>query len=266
VGDHFSVRGPAVVPRSPQGQPVVVQAGSSEPGRQLGSRAADAIFTTQTTLAGAQEFYADMKRRAVAFGRRPEQFFIMPGFFPVVGSTEAEAHARKDELLAVYSFDREVDSLAAKLGLDRSDLDLDKPIPYERVAKADNAFNGSHGMLEGTIRLAKERNYTVRDLLLDNGGFHRQIVGAPEQIADHMQEWFEGRAADGFNLNFGVFPTDLSLFVDYVVPELRRRGIFRSEYTGATLRDHLGLPRPRSRYATAAATARDVRIPEQAYR
>jgi FMN-dependent oxidoreductase (nitrilotriacetate monooxygenase family) len=255
VGEHFSVRGPAVVPRSPQGRPVIFQAGSSEPGRQLGSRAADAIFTHQASLAGAQEFYADMKRRATAFGRDPERLLIMPGFFPIVGSTEAEARTRKEELLAVYSFDREVDSLAAKLGLRRGDLELDERIPYELVAEANNDFNGSHGMLEGTIRLATEHDYTVRELLLDNGGFHRQIVGAPEQIADHIQTWFEGGAADGFNLNFGVFPTDLRLFVDHVIPELRRRGIFRREYSGATLRDHLGLTRPPSRYATTATTA-----------
>lgn len=247
VGDHFSIRGPSLLPRSPQGRPVIVQAGSSEPGRRLGARVADAIFTTQTTQAGAQGFYQDMKSRALAFGRDPDHLLILPGFFPVVGSTEAEAKARKAQLNELIDFTREVPRLAATLGLEPSDLALDEEIPYDRVATSEG-FAGSRGMLQATADLALSERLTVRQLILHSAGFHRQVVGAPEQIADHIEEWFRTRAADGFNLNFDAFPTSLEIFVDHVVPELRRRGIYRHEYTGSTLRDHLGLNRPANQY------------------
>ncbi|WP_072803582.1 LLM class flavin-dependent oxidoreductase [Rhodococcoides yunnanense] len=248
VGEFFSVRGPAVSPRSPQGRPLIVQAGSSEPGRAFGARAADAIFTTQTTLHGAQEFYRDIKSRASAHGRDPEQLFVLPGFFPVVGSTEAEATARKARLNELFDFDREIPRLAATLGLDPAELKLDREIPYEKVSSTEN-FAGSHGMLAATADLAFSERFTVRQLIQHSAGFHRQVVGTPEQVADHMEEWFLTRGADGFNLNFDVFPASLEIFVDHVVPELRRRGLFRSEYSGTTLREHFGIPVPPSRYA-----------------
>ncbi|MBM2614226.1 LLM class flavin-dependent oxidoreductase [Actinoplanes sp. LDG1-06] len=254
-GHHFSVRGPGLVPRSPQGRPVLVQAGSSEAGKALGARVGDLIFTAQTTHAAAQEFYADMRARAAAFGRDPDHLVILPGLYPIVGSTEAEARRRKDELDALFSFDRELPRLADQLGVQPEDLRLDHELPYDKLAKVTD-IRGSRGFFEATVKLSRERRYTVRELLLSNGGAHRQIVGAPEQIADSIEHWFRTRAADGFNLNFDVFPTGLELFTDHVVPELRRRGLFRHEYTGTTLRDHLGLPRPRSRFESPAEVAR----------
>ncbi|SNQ49832.1 Nitrilotriacetate monooxygenase component A [Frankia canadensis] len=242
-GEHFAVRGPLNVPRSPQGRPVLVQAGSSEVGKRFAARVAEVVFTAQTTHGAAQAFYADMKNRARAFGRDPGHLVVLPGLFPVVGSTEAEAWARKDALDELFPFDLELPRLAAQLGLDPADLPLDRELPYDLLGDAGQ-FTGSRGFLEATVNLARERGYTVRELLLSNGGGHRQVVGSPEQVVDSIEHWFHSRAADGFNLNFDVFPSGLETFVEHVIPELRRRGLFRSAYTGRTLRDHLGLPRP----------------------
>jgi FMN-dependent oxidoreductase (nitrilotriacetate monooxygenase family) len=253
-GPYFSVRGPLNVPRAPQGRPVLVQAGSSGVGKQLAARIADVVFTAQTTYEAGLAFYVEMKGRARRFGREPEHLVILPGLFPIVGGTEAEAQARKDELDGLFPFDRELPRLAAQLGLDPSDLRLDAELPYGLLGDV-NQFTGSRGFFEATVELASRERLTVRRLLLRNGGGHRQVVGSPEQIADDIQYWFEGRAADGFNLNFDVFPSGLEAFVEQVIPVLRRRGLFRTEYTGSTLRDQLGLPRPRSQYARALAGA-----------
>jgi FMN-dependent oxidoreductase (nitrilotriacetate monooxygenase family) len=248
-GRHFSVRGPSIVPRSPQGRPVVVQAGASETGKQLGARVADVIFTAQTTHPGAREFYDDIRARASRYGRDPDHVVVLPGLYPIVGSTEAEARTRKGELDALLDFDRELPRLAQQLGLDPSAIQLDSELPYELLGDGSR-IKGSRGFFDATVKLAQEQHYTARELLLSNGGAHRQIVGTPEQIADDIEHWFRTRAADGFNLNFDVFPTGLELFVDHVIPELRKRGIFRSEYRGTTLRDNLGLPRPHSQFET----------------
>ncbi|WP_261554925.1 LLM class flavin-dependent oxidoreductase [Frankia tisae] len=253
-GEHFHVRGPSIIPRSPQGRPVIFQAGGSEGGLNLGARVADAIFTTQTTLDSAQEYYSDIQARATGFGRGPDQPLVLPGFFPVVGSTEAAARARKAQLNELFDFTHEVPRFAAMLGLRSDDLQLDKEVPYDKV-QFDAGYEGMHAMRRATYRLAVEGRLTVRELIQHSAGFHRQVVGTPEQVADHIEKWFRNRAADGFNLNFDVFPTGLEIFVDHVVPELRRRGLFRTEYTGITLREHLGLPRPDSQYVRAAAQA-----------
>jgi FMN-dependent oxidoreductase (nitrilotriacetate monooxygenase family) len=257
-GKYFAVRGPSIVPRSPQGRPVLVQAGSSEAGKSLGARIGDLIFTAQTTHAAAQEFYTDMRARAAGYGRDPDHLVILPGLYPIVGSTEVAARQRKDELDALFDFDRELPRLADQLGLDPAELRLDQELPYAKLSDVTD-IKGSRGFFEATIKLSRERGYTVRELLLSNGGAHRQIVGAPDQIADSIEHWFRTRAADGFNLNFDVFPTGLELFTDHVIPALRRRGLFRHEYTGSTLRDHLGLPRPRSQYQAAVGVRPDGR-------
>lgn len=256
-GAHFAVRGPSVVPRSPQGRPVLVQAGASEVGKALGARTADVVFTAQTTHAGAREFRRDMRARASRHGRDPDHLVILPGLYPIVGSTEEEARRRKDELDALFDIDTEVRRFAGQLGIDPADLELDAELPYDRLGPVES-FTGSRGFLVSTVSLARERGYTVRELLLSNGGAHRQVVGAPEQIADNIEYWFRTHAADGFNLNFDVFPTGLELFVDHVIPLLRRRGLFRSEYRGTTLREHLGLPRPRSRHESVPAGERSA--------
>lgn len=257
VGQHFSVKGPLNVPRSPQGRPVLVQAGSSEGGKSVGSRYADAIFTTQTTLPDGQAFYSEMKNRARTWGRDPNSLKIMPGLSTVIGSTEAEAHARCDELDSYQGELGLAGQIAARIGIAVSDLDLDAPLPWHRMqdvremarnpaARALGA--GSHGFFDAQINLAKRENLTVRQLSKRIRSGHRLVVGAPEQIADTLEEWFKSGAADGFNIMPDMFPSGAEIFVDHVVPILRRRGIFRTEYTGTTLRHHLGLSRPKSQY------------------
>ncbi|WP_250526466.1 LLM class flavin-dependent oxidoreductase [Caballeronia sp. GAWG2-1] len=247
-GQYFSVRGPLNVPRSPQGRPVLVQAGSSEGGRALAARFADAVFTAQTTLPSAQAFYKQMKERVARHGRNPDHFLLLPGLYPVVGGTEQEARAHKAELDALLDTDREVARLAGALGLSPDDLHIDKPLPYERIEKVVRS-DLPRGFIDSTVALAKAENLTVRDLLDRNPGAHRIIVGTPEQIANDIAQWFEERGADGFNLNADVFPSGLAAFVDHVVPLLQRKGIFRTDYEGTTLREHYGLPRPDSQYA-----------------
>ena len=253
-GTYFSVRGPLNVPRSPQGRPVLVQAGSSEGGRDLAARTADAVFTAQTTLPTAQAFYAELKQRAKRYGRDPEQFLILPGLFPVIGGTEQEARARKAELDAFLDTDKEVARFAKQLGIQADDLHIDKTLPYDLIEKTYRS-DLPRGFIDSTLQLARSEKLTVRELLDRNPGAHRIVVGTPEQIADDIERWFLERGADGFNLNSDVFPSGLAAFVDHVVPILQKRGIFRREYTGNTLREHYGLSRPQSQYANVRSAA-----------
>lgn len=252
VGAHFQVKGPLNVPRSPQGRPVLVQAGSSEGGKALGSRWADAIFTTQTTLEDGKAFYQEMKTRARAWGRDPEGLKIMPGLSTVIGSTEEEAHRRCDELDAYQGENGLAAQVAQRLGLKVADLDLDAELPWDRISDVASFEKGSQGFLEAQLNLARREKLTVRQLSKRIRSGHRLTVGTPEQIADTLEEWFLAGAADGFNIMPDMFPSGCEIFVDFVVPELRRRGVFRTEYQGTTLREHLGLERPPSQYARRA--------------
>lgn len=243
AGKYFSVSGPLNLPRSPQGRPVIFQAGSSEGGRRLAARFADAVFTAQTDFDAAVRFRRDIHDRAAQSGRKADEIRILPGLFPIVGPTETAARQRKaalDEALDL-SFERE--RFARFLGIEPDDLEYDKPVPLHLIDRG-KANAGSAGFLDSALALTARDGATVRELLLNNPTAHRQLVGAPEQIADSIQHWFEGGAADGFNLNFDVFPDGLALFVEHVIPILRRRGLFRTAYDGTTLRDHLGLSRP----------------------
>lgn len=252
VGEHFSVKGPLNLPRSPQGRPVLVQAGSSEGGKALGSRYADAIFTTQTTLPDGQAFYQEMKQRARRWGRNPDHLKIMPGLSTVIASTEAEARARFDELNAYSGEAGLVQQLAFRIGLPPDELDLDAPLPWERIGPVSEFERGSHGFLEAQLNLARRENLTIRELSRRILVGHRLLVGTPEQVADTLEHWFRAGAADGFNIMPDMFPSGVEVFVDQVVPLLQQRGVFRREYTGSTLRDHLGLPYPASQYQRAA--------------
>jgi len=254
-GERYSVRGPLQVPRSPQGRPVLVQAGSSETGKQLAAAYAEAIFTVQNTFEEAQAFYAEMKGRAARFGRDPDHVLILPGLLPIVGATEAEARARKDELDSFLDMELELERFARRFRLDPDALALDRPIPDRLLEQVPPDIGFSRGFYDGMRNLARRERLSVRELILSNGAGHRQVVGAPEQIADTIEHWFRSGAADGFNLSGDFFPSALELFVDHVVPELRRRGIFRHAYEGETLRDHLGLPRPVSSGAPRLAGA-----------
>lgn len=241
-GEFFSVEGAGSLPRTPQGRPVIVQAGASEGGRQLGSKHADAIFTTQTTLEDGIAFSKEMKQRAADFGRNPDHLKIMPGLSTVIGSTEEEAHRKADELDSYLSLDQELQQISQRLGTDARELDLDKPLPWDKFPEPSDKVRSSHGFLEAQLNLARRENLTPRQLTKRIRSGHRLAIGAPEQIAETLTEWFLAGAGDGFNIMPDTFPSGAEIFADHVVPELRKRGVFRYEYEGATLREHLRLP------------------------
>jgi FMN-dependent oxidoreductase (nitrilotriacetate monooxygenase family) len=255
VGRHFKVEGALNVPRSPQGYPLLVQAGSSEDGKGLAARYAEAVFTAQQTLEEAQNFYVDLKARARTFGREPSSILILPGLVPVIGATEAEAHALDEELDRLIKPEYARRQLAQTLRVAESDLELDAELP--RDLPDEDAIEGAKSRYTLIVTLARRESLTVRQLIgrLGGGRGHRTFAGTPEQVADAMQHWWEQGAADGFNVMPAVLPSGLQLFVDQVVPILQRRGLFRSEYEGVTLREHYGLPRPRNRNSSAREAA-----------
>lgn len=255
VGKYFSVAGPLQVPRSPQGRPVLVQAGGSEQGRELAARYAEAVFSAAQYLPDAQEYYSDLKERAKRHGRDPDSLIVLPGVVLVIGGTEEEAKQRKrqlDELDGNCGLER----LAARLGVSASDLDLDRPLPLEVI---DLTLRGSHqsvGFADAFRSVARDRTRTVRQILEQGGGLgHRTFIGSPEQVADNFEEWFTKGAADGFNIMVDVAPTGLAAFVDHVVPILQDRGLYRREYEGRTLRSHFGAARPAGIHESIAVNA-----------
>ncbi|MEU7800405.1 LLM class flavin-dependent oxidoreductase [Micromonospora arborensis] len=244
IGRHFRVAGPLNVPRSPQGYPLLVQAGSSDDGKELAARYAEAVFTAQQTLAEAQEFYRDLKRRAAQFGRDPDTVKILPGIVPAVGATEAEARKLEEELDRLIKPEYARAQLATTLRVAPEDLDLDRELPAD--LPSEDEIEGAKSRYTLIVTLARRERLTVRQLIgrLGGGRGHRTFAGTPEQVADAIEEWYRSGAADGFNIMPPVLPSGLETFVDHVVPILQRRGLFRTEYTGTTLRDHYGLPRP----------------------
>lgn len=253
-GEHFAVQGPLNVPRSPQGYPLLVQAGSSEDGKEFAAQYAEAVFTAQQTLADAQTFAKDLRARLARYGRREHDVKILPGICPILGSTEAEARALAEELteLQVPEYGRA--QLSSMLGVDLTGLPLDGPLPDDLPDERD--INGNKSRFTLVAELARRDNLTLRQLIarLGGGRGHRVFVGTPEQTADQLQEWFSQGAADGFNIMPPHLPGGLEDFVDHVVPILQRRGLFRTEYTGRTLRDHYGLPKPGNRHAALLPT------------
>lgn len=255
TGEHFSVTGPLEVPRSPQGHPVLFQAGSSEPGKEFATKYAEAIFTAQPTLEEGREFYTDVKNRIRRHGRNPDDVHILPGLSAVIGGTEAEAHALKGQLEALTVPDYGLEQLSRIVGFAVTRDDLDRRLRFPENEETNTHFIKSRYAL--IKRMVTAENLTVRELLLrlSGGRGHRVFAGTPEQVADTIEEWFSTGAADGFNLIPPALPSSLTAFVDHVVPELQRRNLFRHEYTGATLRHHLGLTRPANQFTTAAASA-----------
>jgi FMN-dependent oxidoreductase (nitrilotriacetate monooxygenase family) len=248
-GKFFEVAGPLNVARSPQGRPVVVQAGASEPGRELAARTAEVIFTANQTLADGQEFYSDVKGRLAKFGRRPEQLLIMPGLFPVLGGTEKEAQENYEFIQSLVHPTIAWSILKQYyVGVDLSGYSLDDQAP---PLPTNTELNKSRLKLVSDLAA---RGLTLRELYLSlaTARGHRTAVGTPEQIADALVEWFDNGAADGFNIMPPVLPTGLTDFVEQVVPVLQKRGIFRTEYEGATLRENLGLERPINRFVERA--------------
>ncbi|WCS28371.1 LLM class flavin-dependent oxidoreductase (plasmid) [Methylobacterium sp. NMS14P] len=251
-GAHYAVEGPLTVPRSPQGRPVTFQAGGSEDGRELAAATADAVFSLAQTIEDGAAYARDLRARAARYGRGPDALVILPGLATVIGSTEAEARRRQDALWDLVPVEYSLARLAGTLRIDPARLDLDRPLPDPLPLPPD----ANHTMFLGTVALARRDGLTVRQLLraLGGGVGHRIVAGTPEAIADDIEAWFRAGAADGFNLMPDVLPDGLETFVDAVVPILQRRGLFRRDYTGATLRDHLGLARPPSRYAAGEAS------------
>ncbi len=250
-GPYFKVRGPLNVPRSPQGRPVIVEAGQSEVGRELAGETAEVVFTVQQQLADGRDFAADVKRRAQKFGRRPEDVKIMPGVLTVVGRTRAEAEAKYESLQSLIHPDQGVKTLSDLLGIDVSQYPLDGKLPDVPLT------NSQQGRQKVVIDLARRENLTIRELYKRVAGqrAHRIICDTAEGIADSLEEWYRAGAADGFNIMPLTFPDGLRDFVDGVVPELQRRKLFRTAYEGTTLRDNLGLPRPAGRWAAGQAAA-----------
>jgi FMN-dependent oxidoreductase (nitrilotriacetate monooxygenase family) len=250
VGSHYQVTGPLNVPRGPQGRPVFVQAGSSETGRRFAARYAEAVFTAQMEKATAKDFYADLKRLAVAEGRDPGQVLILPGLSPVIGATESDALRIARELNDLSDPEVGRKRLSGRFGgFDFSHLPLDKPLAPEDFP--DPALvEAARSRTEVIIGLVRREKPTLRQLLGYMAGARGHFVtaGAPEQIADLIEDWFHDGAADGFNVMPPVLPAMLEVFVAEVVPLLRGRGLFRSEYGGETLREHYGLPRPEMRF------------------
>jgi N-acetyl-S-(2-succino)cysteine monooxygenase len=244
-GEFFSVAGPLNIARSKQGRPIIFQAGSSEDGKNLAAKEADAVFTGHPSLEEAQKFYQDVKSRAAAFGRNPEEILILPGIGPIIGHTEEEAEQKYQEIANLVTIDKAL----AYLGRffehhDFSQYPLDEPFP-------ELGDLGSNSFKSGTDRMkqeAKEKNLTLRQVALSSATPRTPFIGTPEQVADRIQEWFEGRAADGFIIATNI-PSDLTEFIDHVIPILQSRGLFRTEYEADTLRGNLGLPYPINRYA-----------------
>lgn len=245
-GEHFKVKGPLNVARSPQGQPVVVQAGSSEVGRDLAAQTAEVVFTAQTSLANAQAFYADLKGRLAIYGRSPESLKIMPGVFIVVAETQALAQEKFESFQDLVEPQVGVALLGRMLGnFDLSGYPLDGPLP--ELPLTDSGQRSRQKLLTD---LAADENLNLTQLgrRIAGGRGHYNLIGTPTQIADELQAWFEQGAADGFNVLVPHLPGGLEDVARLLVPELQRRGLFRTEYEGTTLRENLGLPRPSNRF------------------
>ncbi|MFG2552834.1 LLM class flavin-dependent oxidoreductase [Streptomyces sp. NPDC048581] len=255
-GTYFNVEGALNVPRTPQGYPLLVQAGSSEDGKDFAARYAEAVFTAQQTVEDARAFYADLKERTAATGRDPDHIKVLPGIVPVIGSTEAEALAAEQELEDHIVYAHGVGRLESLLQLAPGSLELDAELPAS--LPSEDAIEGAKSRYTLVVELARRERLTVRQLIgrLGGGRGHLTFAGTPEQVADAIETWFTQGAADGFNIMPPVLPSGLDAFVDHVVPILRARGLLRGEYgPRQTLRERYGLPRPANQYVSPSAPA-----------
>jgi FMN-dependent oxidoreductase (nitrilotriacetate monooxygenase family) len=257
AGAYLKVRGPLNAPRSPQGRPVYVQAGSSNDGRAFAARNAEAIFTAHQTLGDAQAFYTDIKSKARGIGRNPDHVLVLPGISPFIADTEQEAeelyHYFNSLTVPAYGLAQ----LEKVAGVPLHHLDLDEKVPAEVFGSAGSVLDNNRSRKQVVANIVERDRPTLRELLhrLAGGRGHNVVHGTPTRIADTIQEWFENGAADGFNVMPPLYPQLLDAFTDKVVPILQDRGLFRTEYEGSTLREHYGLPRPESIYSADAETA-----------
>jgi alkanesulfonate monooxygenase len=250
-GKHFQVRGPLMMRRSPQGRPVIVHAGQSEAGRTLAAQSAEVVFSVEQNIEKAREFYNDMKSRAARYGRPAGSILIMPGVLAVVGRTKAEAEDKYERLQALIHPELGVAILSEMLGTDVSSHPLDGPLPDVPLT------NSQQGRQKVIIEMARRDKLTIRQLYQRVSGAraHRTICGTASDIADSLEHWHATGAADGFNIMNLTLPDGLVEFADLVIPELRRRELFRTEYEGRTLRENLGLPRPANRFSASVVAA-----------
>ncbi|MEV0711707.1 LLM class flavin-dependent oxidoreductase [Nocardia aurea] len=253
-GPRFRVRGPLNSPRSPQGRPLLVQAGSSESGKDFAARYAEAVFTAQRTLAEGQAFYRDLKSRLAKYVRSADDLKVLPGLVPYIADTEEEAKALEQEFTDLISPDYALGQLSRLVGVDLTQHALDAPLP---PLPEVTDFEGNKSRFSLVKELAENENLTVRQLIgkLGGGRGHRSFAGTPTQIADELQSWFENGAADGFNIMPPYLPGGLEDFVDKVVPILQERGLFRTDYESDTLRGHYGLDAVESQYAEVRTEA-----------
>ncbi|MFA6575594.1 MAG: LLM class flavin-dependent oxidoreductase [Nocardioides sp.] len=260
VGRHYQVEGALAAPRSPQGRPVYVQAGSSNDGRVLAARNAEAIFTAHQTLGDAKAFYDDIKTRAQKFGRNPDHVKILPGLSPFLGDTEAEAKELQEYVNSLTVPAYGLGQLEGFAGISLRHLDLDEVVPLELFAGSGDVLDNNRSRVQVVANIVERDRPTLRQLLhrLAGARGHNVVAGTPMQVADLISDWFHGGAADGFNVMPPLYPQLLDKFTEQVVPILQERGIFRTEYAGSTLREHYGLPRPNSIYSDAAGQAAAV--------
>ncbi|KPI36494.1 Nitrilotriacetate monooxygenase component A [Cyphellophora attinorum] len=246
VGDELKVKGPLNIARPVQGWPVIVQAGQSEPGRQLAAETAEVVFCSPRDLPAAKALYDDIKGRAKAAGRNPDHINILPAALFIIGDTVEEAQQKRLKLDSLVHYDSAISSLSIALGTDASGFDPDKPLPKDLPET-----NASKTSREGTIKLGEKEDLTVRQLASRLGGQGGlAFLGPPDKIADELEVWLREGGADGFTVTFPYLPQGLDDVVERLVPELQRRGLFRKDYEGTTLREHLGLPRPENRFFT----------------
>ena len=237
-GEHFQVQGPLNITRSPQGRPVIIEAGSSADGQKLAAETAEVIFTAAASLEEAQTFYRSQKDQVIAAGRNPDHVVIMPGVMPIVGRTREEAKALWKELNTLVDIENGLRQLSLRFSMDLSQYPLDGPVPEVPLGE------GNQSRVKLMTDMAKRENLTLRELAAVAAGSrgHRVIVGTAEDIADDFELWMKEGGADGFNIMPAIMSEQLDLFVELVIPELRRRGLFRDDYEFATLRENLGLP------------------------
>ncbi|WP_335339430.1 LLM class flavin-dependent oxidoreductase [Bradyrhizobium sp. CCGE-LA001] len=249
-GNYFSVRGPLNIARPPQGYPVLVQAGASDAGIAFAAEVAEVVFTAEPSIENGKRYYASLKQKARALGRKDDRVVIMPGIVPIVGKTKQEAAEKLQRLRAATHIDVQIGAADIWLGAvtDLRSVDLDSLVP--ETLPETNSIKSRQKLLVG---VAARQKFTWRQLiqLISDSKGHLMVVGTPEEIADAMVGTFDQHAADGFNVLPATAPGGLKDFVDLVVPELRRRGKFRSKYTGGTLRENLGLERPANQFAQA---------------
>jgi FMN-dependent oxidoreductase (nitrilotriacetate monooxygenase family) len=249
VGKYFSVKGPLPFPRTPQGRPVIFQAGSSPLGREQAAKYADCVFTAQHLMEDAVDFRNDMRRRAASEGRDPDSIKILPGMSLILGETEEKAWERKKRLEGVLGIGPNIAKLARRIGMPVEAMELDKPLLLERLVP-EAEFKGSIGFRRSILNLATKEKLTVRELSLRYGGGHQEVIGTPKQVADSMEMWMKAGAGDGFTLMIDMLPSGLNDVVDMLVPELQRRGLFHRDYQHSLLCENLGVTT--SRVATSA--------------